>query len=536
MQLVEIRDLDGPNILLLEPAIKIEFALDADAELQTAIERLRAQVSDAGSLPSSELVALAGLVRRWLTQIGQRVHVVAKRLETPGHIAIGFGWIHRRSAVTIAALLAALLAGEPVDTDVALARIAELERRVEDDDRPLMVRDVDRHIPIVAITGTNGKTTTTRLLAHILMRTGRRVGWSSSSGVYLDGHEVLAGDYSGPAGARRVLDEPGLDVAVLETARGGILLRGVAYEHNDVSIFINVSADHLDLQGVRTVQGLAEVKSVVVRVTRPGGTAVINADDALVMDATKQISASKLLFSRNPQSPAMIKHLASGGPALLLDGSTIVFDDGRDRYQVGKLAEIPMTFGGRADHMLENAMAATGGALALGLSPAEVAEGLKTFRNAPDQNLGRLNVFDLRGATVILDYAHNEAGLEQLVRFARSFLGESGRLSIVIGTAGDRTNASLREIGRIAGAAADTVVIKLTRRYLRGRAEQDLIEQYQIGLRSAGREDAPVAETELDGLRLALNGVSTGDVVAIMSQEQMAAITDWLRQQGALER
>jgi cyanophycin synthetase len=536
MQLVEIRDLDGPNILLLEPAIKLELALGGGAELETLIGRLRTYVADGGPLPDGATAALTALVHRWLVQIGQPVHVAAKWLETPGHLAIGFGWTHRRAAVAIGELLVKLLAGEHVAVDAALTEIGRLERNVEDDDRPLMVRDIDRRIPVVGITATNGKTTTTRLLAHMLMRTGRRVGWSSSSGVYIDGREVLTGDYSGPSGALRVLHEGGLDVAVLETARGGILLRGIAYEHNDVSVFINVSADHLDLQGVRTVRGLAEVKSVVVKVTRPGGTAVLNADDELVMAATEQIAASKLLFSRNPDSPAITKHLAGAGRVVLLDGTTIVYDDGRNRHDLGELAEIPMTFGGRAGHMVENAMAASGAALALGLAPAQVADGLKSFRNAPDQNLGRLNVYDLGGVTVILDYAHNEAGLEQLLGFARSYRGPAGKLAIVIGTAGDRTNESLRGIGRIAGNGADKVVVKLTRHYLRGRDEHDLVEQYQLGLRAAGREDAPVAETELEGLQLGMSGTNAGDVVAIMCQEQMAEITSWLRGQGAVER
>lgn len=536
MQLVEIRDLDGPNILLLEPAIKLELALVEQGELASIARRLRAALGAPDTEPASGLDAIGGLVRRWLAGLGQHVGVDVRWLETPLHLAIGFGWSHRRVAVATAEALARIVSTDAYDASDDMARLDRLAASTDDDDRPLMVGDADRRVPVIGITGTNGKTTTTRLLAHMLMRAGRRVGWSSSSGVYIDGREVLTGDYSGPSGARRVLQDEQVDVAVLETARGGILLRGVAYESNDVSVFVNVSADHLDLQGIRTVRGLAQTKAVVVRVTRAAGTAVLNADDELVMAATADAAAGKLLFARDGANPTLAVHAANGGRAVYLAGNAITYYDGFTEQVIAPLVDMPMTFGGRASHMVENAMAATGAALAVGLVPVQVADGLRSFRNASDQNLGRLNVFALDGVTVILDYAHNEAGAERLLAFARSFVAEGGKLTMVIGTAGDRTNDSLRGIARIAGAGADRVVIKLTRRYLRGRDEQDLIAQYQTGLLAAGRGGAPVAATELEGLQLALNGTQQGDVVAIMAQDQLAEITAWLRASGASER
>jgi cyanophycin synthetase len=183
-----------------------------------------------------------------------------------------------------------------------------------------MITDAERRIPAIAVTGTNGKTTTTRLIGHMFMQQGKHVGWSSTSGVYIDGEEVIAGDYSGPSGARRVLTDPSVEVAVLETARGGILLRGLACESNDVSVFTNISGDHLNLHGVRTVEGLAEVKAVVVHTTRPDGVAVLNADDPLVMSATRDTRAGPLLFALDENNAAVARHRASS--AGMVDSST----------------------------------------------------------------------------------------------------------------------------------------------------------------------------------------------------------------------
>jgi cyanophycin synthetase len=401
-----------------------------------------------------------------------------------------------------------------------------------EEDRPLLVRDADRHVRAIAVTGTNGKTTTTRLIAHTLRGAGLRVGWCSSSGVYIDGEEVVQGDYSGPSGARRVLTEPGLDAGVLETARGGILLRGVAYESNDVGVFTNVSADHLDLQGIRTVEGLARVKAVVVRVTKADGVAVLNADDPLVMGATAEIRARKMLVSQRPGNPEVDRHIEAGGAALRLEnGQFVVWRDG-DRRVLIDVDQVPITFGGKARHMVENALCAAAACLAYGLNEDQVRSGLTTFTNSPEHNIGRLNVARVNGITVIVDYAHNEAGLAHLIDFARLHLGKGGRLITVIGTAGDRTDHSLREIGRIAAAGSDAVVVKGTDRYLRGRDLQELIGLYCDGIRLGGKEPAAVESLEMPAVMRAVEIAKAGDVVAIMAQEQIPEILRYLEGLG----
>jgi cyanophycin synthetase len=405
------------------------------------------------------------------------------------------------------------------------------------DDHPLLVRDADRRMPIIGVTGTNGKTTTTRLIAHILRQTGRRVGWSSTTGVYIEGEQVLEGDYSGPAGARRVLEEPGVDAAVLETARGGILLRGLAYESNDVGVLINVSGDHLGLQGVLTVEGLARVKAVVVRVTRAGGAAVLNADDPLVRGVAAGLRAEIVWISRDADNPTVLAHVQDGGRALVLRDGRFVALRGERETPIAAVADIPIAWGGLAEHMVENALCATAACLALGLAPAEVAQGLATFGADPADNPGRLHVYDVDGATVILDYAHNEVGLEHLLRLAAGFRGDGGRMVAIIGTAGDRTDEALRSLGRIAASGADRVIVKETRRYLRGRASpQEMTDLFVAGIEAAGGTDHTVAPDELAAFDQALEGTRPGDVVAMMCIEEGPALRERARQLGRERR
>jgi cyanophycin synthetase len=383
-----------------------------------------------------------------------------------------------------------------------------------------MIRDDERTILVVAITGTNGKTTTTRLLAHILRGTGRKVGWTSTVGVFIEGENVLPGDYTGPAGAWRVLREPGLEVAVLETARGGILLRGMACQSNDVSVMTNISGDHLGLHGILSAEGLADVKSVVVRTTRPSGWVVLNADDALVRGQAAGLHASIIWISQDPRNPTVTAHRQTGGRAVLAADGWLVAARGDTEDQIARLSDIPITLGGQARHMIENALCATGAALALGVLGDEIAAGLLSFGTAADHNPGRLHVYDLAGATVILDYAHNEVGLEHLLRLARGYLKEGGRLTTIVGTAGDRTDEALRAIGRMAAECSDRVIVKETHRYLRGRANVDeMTALYLQGVAAGGDPPHAVAAGEPEALAMALQDLCPGDVVAMMCIE-----------------
>ncbi|HET8524404.1 MAG TPA: Mur ligase family protein, partial [Thermomicrobiales bacterium] len=537
VELIEIRDLDGPNLFLLEPAIKVEFRGDAADYDPSRLTPLRERLGLAESHGQTGLAACGAALCDAVVHLHDAANlpkpvVTWERLETPGHIAVIFGWYHRRAAMKLASLLAALALGETVDRDQRLAQIRDVAATTDDDDEPLMVRDADRKIPIIGITGTNGKTTTTRLTAHILRSTGRYVGYCSSSGVHVGGEQVLTGDYTGPSGALRVLHDPNVQVAVLETARGGILLRGVAYESDDVGVFTNLSADHLDLQGIRTLEGLLRVKSTVVRVTRSDGYAVLNADDDLVRSLANQLRARVFYISQDASNPVLVEHIRAGGRALFVRNGEMIQACGQDESPLIAVDAIPITLGGRARHMVENALCAAAACLAVGLSENEVRAGLETFSNDPEHNFGRLNIFKVNDVTVVVDFAHNEAGLRHLLALAHDLGDKNGRIISIIGTAGDRTDASLRAIGRIAADQSDRVYIKETAKYLRGRSNNDELNQrYVQGIETAQRTTPwSVEESELAAVKTALQDAQTGDVIAMMCVELIPEVIAYLQE------
>ncbi len=534
MELVEIRDLDGPNLFLLRPAIKLELVVCQDEPVPDQGARVAAAVLGL-DLPPAIPDALAAIIRALHGRAGLPAPEIGWRaLDTPGHRVLFYAWEWRGVARRIAELAVAAVRGELAADDVdALPRFVESDQRR--DDRPEYVRDIDRRTPAVGITGTNGKTTTTRLLSHIIRGTGRHVGWCSSSGVYIDGQLVLDGDYTGPSGARRVLADPAVEVAVLETARGGILLRGLGYESNDVGVILNVSADHLDMQGIETVETLAEVKSVVVQVTRPDGMVVLNADDPLVLAQRERVRATVTLTSQHAGNAAVAAHVAAGGRAVVCDGDEVVLLNGDCRTRLFGLDDAPMTYGGRARHMVENALAASAAALGLGISPEDLSRGVATFTPDIQHNVGRLNVFDLDGRIVVVDYAHNESGLQALIEFSRSLMAPDRRLRVVIGTAGDRQDEVFEALGHVAAAGADGVYLKETPKYLRGRIEGEgpAIMRATIVADGAGDRLHGVVLGENDAMLAALDASGPGDAVAVMCVEEQLRVFGTLRDRGA---
>jgi cyanophycin synthetase len=423
------------------------------------------------------------------------------------------------------------VSGEVEDRASAMAELrAILASEPEEDDAPEMLPTAERSIPTIAITGTNGKTTTSRVISFVLRHTGRKVGTTSSAGVYIDTEQVIAGDYSGPSGAHRVFTEPGVQVAVLETARGGMLLRGLAFESSDVGVVTNVSADHLGLHGVYSVEKLAEVKSLVVKYVRPEGFAVLNADDQRVLAMREATPARPFLVTRKPVSSEVQSHIDGGGWALTVDESrnVIWWHDG-EREVLMSLDDVPMTFAGRAPHMVENALCAAAALLGIGLAPEEVRSGLSAFRNTASDNRGRLNVYDYNGATILLDFAHNVAGLEQLIAFGKNFLGEGGQLVSVIGTAGDREDEVFEGLAKTAAEHSDMVILKDSHRYLRGREMGDMLALMRAGVESTGL-DIPVlqADSEREASLLAFERTKPGDVVCLMCIEDYDYLIPWL--------
>ncbi len=543
MRLVEIRLLDGPNVYRLEPAVKIEVTTGRRRTWygqrmpgRHAVVRLGASVST--SKAPRPVAELAGWVRRLHAHaLNRRVPVTIHRTSEPGHWVVAFPWSEADRAETIARAALRLAEG-PTDATLrrAVRRIAEAGGRP-----PEWITDEQRRMPVVSISGTNGKSTTTRMISHILRDAGRRVGTTTSDGVLIDGALVEEGDLTGPLGAQRVLGDQGVEVAVLETARGGIVLRGVGYQSNDAAVLTNVSSDHLDLHGLHTLPELAEVKSVIARITRPEGTVVLNADDPLVADVGRRAKAKVCYFSLRPGSRRVRAHLQRGGRALILDDGWLVAVDagGADRRPIVPVADVPAALGGVARHNVANALAAAGAALALGATAEQVAAGLRTFRATAEFMPGRLNLHRSGRRLVIIDFAHNEAGVAALLEMAEAIVGPRGRragtISAVIGTAGDRPDDSLRGIARIAAERADEVAIKETLKYLRGRSRQGVIGEFRAGLRQGGLrapasvpvyEDEPSATRgELTGEgRLAAADDGTPRVLLLMCHENRPAV------------
>jgi cyanophycin synthetase len=279
---------------------------------------------------------------------------------------------------------------------------------------------------------------------------------------------------------------------------------------------------------------LLRVKSTVVRVTKPNGYAVLNADDELVRSLSNQLRAHVFYISQDASNPTVVEHVRTGGRALFVRDGIIFQACGDEESTLIAVDALPIALGGRARHMVENALCAAAACLALGLSENEVRAGLASFTNDPEHNQGRLNMFDVRGVTVVVDFAHNEAGLRHLLALARVLGEEDGRVLSIIGTAGDRTDVSLRAIGRLAAEQSDRVFIKETAKYLRGRSNNDELNQrYLQGIEAAQRDTRwSVEESEMAALTEALHEARAGDVIAMMCVEQIPAVIAYLEETG----
>jgi len=565
VRVVEVRLLEGPSVYRLEPVVKVELAIGRRRTWYGQREPGRHALVQLGrAIPArdwpDEVAAVAAWVRRLRADHAEgRAGTAVHRSSDPGHWIVTFPWSGAERALTIADAAVAL--AERNVSPVRSARLTGTQARLVERwsiriseasaTPPNWIRDADRRIPIVSISGTNGKSTVTRLISHVLVLAGRRVGTTTSDGVLVDERLVDPGDWTGPGGAHQVLGRSDVDVAVLETARGGIVLRGVGYESNDASVLTNVSSDHLDLQGIHTLPELAEVKATICRITRPDGWVILNGDDPLVRAIGGRVRARVALFSLEGRGgPAVRHHVAMGGRAYLVRRGELVEVDGQDVMPIVPIVEVPITIGGIARHNVANALAAAGGARALGATIDEVADGLRDFRPDTDRSPGRLNLFRLGGRIVIVDFAHNEAGIAAVLDVAEGIAGgAAGRaapITIIIGTAGDRPDDTLRGIGRIAARRAQRVAIKETQNYLRGRTRESVVGELMAGIVAGGRsaEEVPVYPSETDALRAELNGVGVPSdpragrpdaarVVVLMCHEQRDAVFELLRQLGA---
>jgi cyanophycin synthetase len=459
---------------------------------------------------------------------------VRARPEHDDRIVIAFPWRRREAAEALARQVAAVM-GELLDTRRSLARLAaEAAERVAHVEPGPPPPVVSPRIPVVAVTGTNGKTTTVRLLAHIARAAGCSVAYSSTDGVFHDGELVEAGDYSGFGGAQMALAQPGVEVAILETARGGILLRGIGTTHNDVSVVTNVSADHLGLHGIDTLDQLAEVKAVITTITKPDGWHVLNADDPRVLAMRRRARGRPFMTSLDPAHPALRDALGDGGRAMtVLDRRLAELTRGGSRT-LTNLERVPMTLAGIASQHVHNAMSAAAAALAIGIPRKAVVEGLRTFEPDAESNPGRANVYTLGERILVVDYAHNEAGMAGLTEIARRLCPPGAETWVAFGTAGDRDDAILHALGYRAARGAAHVCVAELPRYLRGRDPDDLIARLRAGALEGGAADVPAVPDEIAALRFMLERSGPRDVLAITVLASRAEMFDLLDHDPAI--
>ena len=374
-------------------------------------------------------------------------------------------------------------------------------------------------VPTVLVTGSNGKTTTVRLLAALVSAAGRTPGFTSTDGVTAAGETLAAGDYAGPEGARLLLRDRRVDTAILETARGGILRRGLPMERADVAVVTNVAEDHFGEFGVMDCAGLADVKLVVARIIPPSGQVVLNADDRWItarLDAAA-LRAPVVWCTLDPANPRVRDHLAADGEACVVEGGSFVLRRGELREPVAPVSALPITFGGAARHNVANALAAIAAAAALGISPGAIALGLAGFAGSAADNPGRANLFDVRGVRVLVDFAHNPHGMAAVGDIAGALRG-GGRVLVTLGQAGDRDDESIRDLARAAHALRpDQVIVKEMDKYRRGRAPGEVPRLLMDELRRLGLEDGAIstAPDDMGALRQALEWARPGDLLLV---------------------
>ena len=380
----------------------------------------------------------------------------------------------------------------------------------------------DGRIPVVAVTGTNGKTTTVRLIAHLLGKSGLRVGMTNTDGVYIEGQRIDTGDCSGPRSARNVLLHPDVDAAVFETARGGVLREGLAFDRCQVAVVTNIgTGDHLGLNFITTVEDLAVLKRVIVQNVADSGTAVLNAADPIVATMAANCRGDVTFFALDPQHPVMATHRAQGHRVVHVDGDHLVAAQGKNVHTIA-LADIPITHNGTIGFQVENVMASVAAAWGVGISWDVIRLGLQTFANDSDNAPGRFNVFSYRGATVIADYGHNPDAILALVRATETMSGN--RRSVVISGAGDRRDEDIRQQTEILGDAFDDVILYQDQ-CQRGRADGEVVGLLREGLAKAKRTRLIDAiNGEFLAIDTAMGRLAAGDLCLILVDQVEEAL------------
>ncbi len=372
-------------------------------------------------------------------------------------------------------------------------------------------------IPIIAITGTNGKTTTTRLISHIARMKGYKVGYTTTDGVYIQNRLLMTGDCTGPSSAEFVLKDPTVDFAVLECARGGLLRAGLGFKKCNVGIVTNVAADHLGLKGIHTLDQLSKVKGVIPETVMPGGYAILNADDDRVYEMKNglQEGVNLALFSMDEHNERIQKHMRNGGLSAIYENGFISIAKGEWKIRVAKAINVPLTYGGKAAFMIQNVLPAVLAAYTQGISIEDIRVAIESFIPSPSQTPGRLNMFEFKNFNILLDYAHNSAGFRALQKFVEKMDG-APKVGIIAGI-GDRREEDNNDIGRIAAEMFDEIIIRQDKN-LRGKTEEEIISMILSGVREVSADKkVTVIPSEKEAITYAINNAQKGSLIIVSS-------------------
>ncbi|WP_396150816.1 cyanophycin synthetase [Flavobacterium sp.] len=377
-------------------------------------------------------------------------------------------------------------------------------------------------IPIIAVTGTNGKTTTTRLLAHIVKNNGYKVGFTTSDGIYIQNHMLEKGDTTGPISAEYILKDPTVEFAVLETARGGILRAGLGFSRCDIAIITNIREDHLGLSDIDTLDDLARVKSVVVRSVKKDGWAILNAEDEQCLKIANDLNCNIAYFSMDEENPFVKKLSKEGKIVAVYENGYITIKKGDWKIRVEKALHIPLTLGGKAKFMIQNVLAATLASYLYGFKTDDISLSLQTFIPSVAQTPGRMNIFEFKRFKVMIDFAHNPAGymaIEDLL----SNIEASRKIGIIAGV-GDRRDEDIRDCAEIAGRMFDHIIIR-QEKHLRGRTEQEIIDLILEGIQKANRPVTyEIIPKEIEAIKHAINIADDGTFITALSDVVTNAI------------
>ena len=372
-------------------------------------------------------------------------------------------------------------------------------------------------IPVISITGTNGKTTVTRMTAHLLKQKGITVGMTSTDGIYIGDRCIMKGDTTGPISAQTILKDPSVEAAVLETARGGIIRSGLGYDFCDIAVITNITCDHLGQDGIKDMQDLLFVKSLVAESVHPEGYVILNADDPNVVEISRWVRAEVIYFSKKKNNVILKRHLSQGGKAVFIRSNCIYTAEGLKIKFLGRVTELPVTLKGKASHHIENALAAAAVGKAFGLTVKEISDGLKSFSLTLSHNPGRGNIFDYGSFKVIVDYGHNEAGFLSVADMCRKI--GARRLVAIIGVPGDRSDELIKKAGAAAGRVFDYIYIKEDQ-FLRGRKKGEVASILEQGAMEGGREvKTKVVLQEEKALYTALQSLEEGDLLIIFYEK-----------------